>query len=146
MTILYENTLLKSVGHKGPRKITIAVPSVIHPTDYYTDPDSLVKAARSTTASTTGIEVFTNKVPRWNSSIHGYFLDFSPGRVKEPSAKNFQIISSAVAQPHADSCPVIAQFGRINETEYALDFASPFTPLMAFGLALSSLDFKICCE
>jgi tubby-related protein 1 len=159
LVVLYSNMLWKSVGTKGPRKMTVAVPSVIHPTDYYTDHEALLRAAKtvardasvSTDCHPTGVEILENKEPRWNASINGYVLNFSE-RVKEPSVKNFQLVKSERIKrveenpsgPNIDQ--VILQFGRLNDTEYSLDFASPITPLMAFALALSSLDFKLCCE
>jgi len=140
VSIRYENTILKS-SKKSPRHMTIAVPSVLVPTDYYSDSEALRKATAhgARIVPHSGIEIFHNKQPRWNSSVNGYTLNFS-SRVREPSVKNFQLVT---CDDNGDIC---MQFGKIQDGEYSLDFASPFTPLAAFGIALSSLDFKLCCE
>lgn len=138
VSVRYENTLFRTVPNKkGPRHMTVALPSVLHPTDYYSNPVALRKATDH--GSQPGIEIFHNKKPRWNSSVNGYVLKFSE-RVREPSVKNFQLVTTL------DDTDICMQFGKIGEDEYSLDFTTPFTPLAAFGLALSSLDFKLCCE
>ena len=39
---------------------------------------------------------------------------------------------------------LILQFGKIKEDIFALDFAYPLSALQAFGLALASIDSKLC--
>jgi tubby-related protein 1 len=41
---------------------------------------------------------------------------------------------------------VIMQFGRIGDNDFTCDFQYPLSPLQAFGIALSSFDYKIACE
>ena len=141
VSIQYENTFLRGVpAKKGPRSMTVAAPSVTHRTDYYVDHQALQKAANAGISNPpSGIEVLRNKEPRWSSSVNGYVLNFSE-RVREPSVKNFLLVAAG------DSGDVRMQFGKTGDNEYCLDFASPITPLAAFGIALSSLDFKLCCE
>jgi tubby-related protein 1 len=38
------------------------------------------------------------------------------------------------------------QFGRFGEEAFSLDFSWPFSPFQAFGIAISSFDYKIACE
>jgi hypothetical protein len=38
------------------------------------------------------------------------------------------------------------QFGRIGENSFNLDVKYPFSILQGFGIALSSLDFKLGCR
>jgi tubby and related proteins len=138
VSIRYESTLLRSVPtKKGPRHMSVAAPSTLFPTDYYSDPFALRNATDN--GIQPGIEIFYNKEPRWNNSVNGYVLKFSE-RVREPSVKNFQLVTNL------DNTDICMQFGKIGENEYSLDFTTPFTPLAAFGIALSSLDFKLCCE
>ena len=142
VSIRYEDTIFRSSAiQKTPRDITVAVPSVGDPTDYYSDPEALRKAVAPGTRLPphSGIEIFHNKKPQWNVSVNGYVLNFSE-RVREPSVKNFQLVTSL------DSGEIRMQFGKLGEGEYSLDFTAPFTPLAAFGIALSSIDFKLCCE
>jgi tubby-related protein 1 len=37
-------------------------------------------------------------------------------------------------------------FGKVNESKFNLDMAYPISPLIAFGIALSSFDSRIMCE
>lgn len=41
---------------------------------------------------------------------------------------------------------VIMQFGRVGDNDFTCDFQAPLSPLQAFGIALSSFDYKIACE
>lgn len=41
---------------------------------------------------------------------------------------------------------VIVQFGRVGKDLFTLDFRFPLSPLQAFGIALSSFDYKLACE
>jgi tubby-related protein 1 len=38
------------------------------------------------------------------------------------------------------------QFGRLGDDSFSLDFTWPFSPIQAFGIAISSFDYKIACE
>jgi hypothetical protein len=37
-------------------------------------------------------------------------------------------------------------FGKVDEHTFSLEFANPFSPLQAFGIAISCFDFKLNCE
>ena len=41
---------------------------------------------------------------------------------------------------------VIMQFGRVGKDAFTMDFQHPLCALQAFGIALSSFDYKIACE
>jgi len=45
-----------------------------------------------------------------------------------------------------DENKVYLQFGRVGEKDFNLDFQWPLSPLQAFGIALSSFDYKLACE
>lgn len=72
----------------------------------------------------------------------GYTLNFN-GRVNEKSSRNFQIIDTTEQGLNRS---IKLQCGKINENKFMLDFQFPFTPLQAFAVALSSLDFKLLCR
>ncbi|KDO33166.1 hypothetical protein SPRG_01978 [Saprolegnia parasitica CBS 223.65] len=75
-----------------------------------------------------------NKPPRWVESLQAFGLNFD-GRVRVASVKNFVLLSGG-----ADAVMV---FGRTPDRNvYVLDYAPPLTPLLAFAIALSSLDAK----
>ena len=38
------------------------------------------------------------------------------------------------------------QFGRVGKDAFTMDFQYPLCALQAFGIALSSFDYKIACE
>lgn len=81
-----------------------------------------------------------NKSPKWNDAANAYVLNFH-GRVTQPSVKNFQLVDEQDAEE-----VVVMQFGRVGDHEFTCDFAYPLSPLQAFGIALSSFDYKIACE
>jgi tubby-related protein 1 len=54
--------------------------------------------------------------------------------------KNFQLIDDK------DENKIYLQFGRVGEQMFNLDFQWPFSPLMAFAIALTSFDNKFACE
>jgi tubby-related protein 1 len=54
--------------------------------------------------------------------------------------KNFQLVDDNNDEH------IYLQFGRIEDEHFNLDFQWPLSPLQAFGIALSSFDYKIACE
>ena len=86
--------------------------------------------------------------PAWNASCRAYVLNFN-GRVTRPSVKNFQF-GFAAARNDADvsgddaSHPrVFAQFGRVDDNLFTLDFAHPLGPLTAFAACLSAFESRL---
>jgi tubby-related protein 1 len=71
--------------------------------------------------------------------VQAFVLNFN-GRVDRASVKNFQLIDDH------DEAKVYLQFGRVGEKDFNLDFQWPLSPLQAFGIALSSFDYKLACE
>ena len=41
---------------------------------------------------------------------------------------------------------VVMQFGRVGKDAFTMDYQYPLCALQAFGIALSSFDYKIACE
>ncbi len=74
------------------------------------------------------------------------------GRVKQSSAKNFQLIqndhginiSSLIKIFTKDT--IYLQFGKIDENTFSMDFQHPFSIFQAFAVSISSLATKIFCE
>ncbi|GMH55577.1 hypothetical protein TrRE_jg11200 [Triparma retinervis] len=62
-----------------------------------------------------------------------YRLNFH-GRVTTPSVKNFQVVDPG--RPRE----VLAQFGRVEEDKFHLDFRRPLTAFQAFGMALAQFN------
>ena len=62
-------------------------------------------------------------------------------RVTRASVKNFQLCNVA---KYPDQ--VIMQFGRVGKDAFTMDYQFPLCGLQAFGIALSSFDYKIACE
>jgi len=86
-----------------------------------------------------GMQQLMNKPPKWSEEVGAYVLNFN-GRVTMASVKNFQL----VAPDELDEVKV--QFGRVGKDLFTLDFRFPLSPLQAFGIALSSFDYKLACE
>lgn len=89
------------------------------------------------------VTTLCSKAATYCDEAKGFTLDFE-GRVREPSVKNFQL----VAWDHntgRQGKDVLLQFGKLDSTTFILDFAFPLSVQTAFGLALSSIDTKLCC-
>lgn len=69
---------------------------------------------------------------------NSYMLNFN-GRVDLGSPKNFQLIKEGGEE-------IFLQFGKINETTFAMDFQHPLSLYQAFSICLSSLSSKLACE
>ncbi|CAD8135125.1 unnamed protein product [Paramecium pentaurelia] len=65
-----------------------------------------------------------------------YTLDFF-GRVKQASVKNTQLIMKNDIKDL-----IYFQLGKVNDQQFNLDFMSPFSPLLAFQVALTIFDFQ----
>ena len=140
----YESNLL---GAKGPRKMTVALPSV----------DSTGQPALFThTGEQNGLEAamgegdvanevkknvycLVNRAPKWSERVAAYTLDFK-GRVTMASVKNFQLVENQ------EDDRIVLQFGKTGVDEFTMDFRAPLSPLQALGICLSSLDNKWACE
>mmetsp|Transcript_22864 Transcript_22864/g.74011 ORF Transcript_22864/g.74011 Transcript_22864/m.74011 type:complete len:496 (-) Transcript_22864:680-2167(-) len=139
--ILYKQNVL---GSRGPRKMKVMVPSI--------DENGLRKELRPTRSDETMLErykaaqndqdvqILKNKPPKWNDQVGAYVLNFN-GRVTRASVKNFQLYN-----PIKDPEAVIMQFGRVGKDGFTMDYQHPLCALQAFGIALSSFDYKIACE
>ena len=66
-------------------------------------------------------------------------LNFN-GRVDKASVKNFQLIDEY------DDNKIYMQFGRVGKDAFNMDCAFPVSLFQAYGIALSSFDFKFACE
>ena len=71
--------------------------------------------------------------------MQAFVLNFN-GRVDKASVKNFQLIDEY------DDNKIYMQFGRVGKDAFTMDFQYPLCALQAFGIALSSFDYKIACE
>ena len=102
----------------------------------------------------------SNKEPQWNEETESFVLNFQ-GRVTLASVKNFQVVSDK------DLDYICLQFGRgatfsleyrtvmgfniwhgniVGDNFFTMDLKYPFSPIQAFGVALTSLDTKLACE
>lgn len=134
------------LGARGPRKMQVYLPRVNMVDDRVEEwkgkedmalPDAMLERVRRGDISE--FHHFINKPPRWNDQVKAYVLNFN-GRVTMASVKNFQLVAPK------DHETVLLQFGRVDKHEFTMDVRWPFTPLQAFGVALSSFDSKIACD
>ena len=140
-TILYKQNVL---GSRGPRKMKVLVPNVdehgtrveLRPTTMEQTMLERYKAAKHED----DIQILRNKQPKWNEQVGAYVLNFN-GRVTRASVKNFQLCNHAKDPDH-----VVMQFGRVGKDAFTMDYQWPLCGLQAFGIALSSFDYKIACE
>jgi len=140
-TVLYKQNVL---GSRGPRKMKVMVPTVneqgqrkvLRPTSKDETMLERYKAAKNDD----DVQILKNKQPKWNDQVGAYVLNFN-GRVTRASVKNFQLCNMA-----RDPDAVLMQFGRVGKDSFNMDYQYPLCALQAFGIALSSFDYKIACE
>ena len=84
------------------------------------------------------IRMYNNRQPQWVEQLGGYMLNFR-GRVEVASIKNF------ILEDKPDGSELVV-FGKVNDAKFNLDMMCPISPLIAFGIALSSFDSRIMCE
>jgi tubby-related protein 1 len=76
--------------------------------------------------------VLETKEPTFENG--NYRLNFH-GRVTVPSVKNFQLVSPDAPEQ------LVAQFGKVGDDRFHLDFKAPLTAYQAFCIALSQFNF-----
>ena len=77
------------------------------------------------------IRVLKTKEPTFERGQ--YRLNFR-GRVTTPSVKNFQVVDPA------DVSEIVAQFGRVTDDSFHLDYKYPMNAFQAFAMALAQFD------
>lgn len=77
-------------------------------------------------------QLLITRLPVWNEEVESLVLDFR-GRNIQASAKNFHLALSQ-KQKHT-----ICQFGKLSDTNFALDFKFPMSAIQAFAAAMSTL-------
>lgn len=139
--VLYKQNVL---GSRGPRKMKVMVPDVnergerkvLRPQNAE---ETMLERYKSA-MDEEDVQILKNKPPKWNEQVGAYVLNFN-GRVTRASVKNFQLYN-----PTKDPEAVLMQFGRVGKDAFTMDYQSPLCALQAFGIALSSFDYKIACE
>ncbi|KAJ2827318.1 Tubby- protein 2 [Coemansia furcata] len=124
------------LGSTGPREMTAIVHAVDDDRPLAIDPEPLIERYRRGADTDPGIIPLINKPPIFISETASYALDFGP-RVTMRSVKNFQLI-----HPH-DKDYIVMQFGKSAPNSFALDIRFPMSPIMALGIAITSLDRKV---
>lgn len=81
--------------------------------------------------SPSDVAFLCSKVPKWNSRSETYELPFH-GRANLASVRNFQLVD----RKRADR--VVLLYGKVEEDEFALDYAYPLSMLQALSICLSS--------
>jgi len=137
--VLYEPNIL---GFKGPRKMKVLTTRLDENGEFIPCKPRNAKETlieRSKDPFDREMLVLYNKAPQWNEETQSYVLNFNH-RVRIASVKNFQIVNND------DLDYIIMQFGKKKKNIFTLDFRYPFSALLAFAIALTSLDTKIACE
>ncbi|KAJ2003250.1 hypothetical protein GGI04_002979 [Coemansia thaxteri] len=140
--VQYEVNIL---GRKGPRKMNV----VIHAVDNTGAPTSstaaideggpLMERFRCGLDTDPDIVPLCNKPPVWCTDTRSFILDFG-GRVTVSSVKSFQLMHPT------DKDYVVMQFGKVGQDSFTLDIRFPMSPVMALGVAVTSLDRKLACH
>jgi len=116
-----------------PRKLHVLVPPV--DSDNTTIPYQAAADSDMCERFVTGVQgkmtVLHTKEPTFERGQ--YRLNFH-GRVTTPSVKNFQIVNPSNVRD------VIAQFGRVSDSTFHLDFKHPLNAFQAFAMALAQFN------
>jgi tubby-related protein 1 len=151
--ITYSSTVW-SKKPRGPRKMQVILPHVgklgeVVESRPLVEEGNLLPLARSVPETDQGVQaappfpgkadVYENKAPKWNDQIGAFVLNFNK-RVTAASVKNFQLVSAN------DPDIVHLQFGRAGKETFTMDVRYPLSIAQAFGIVLSSFDYKLCCE
>jgi len=136
---------------RGPRKMSVYMPNVTNNGERIArkaanpQVDGLLAIGEAQASNpvadpnTSLVQPFVNKPPKWNEQVGAFVLNFNK-RVTQASVKNFQLIRND------DPDMIYLQFGRIAKDTFNIDFRYPLSPFQAFAIALSSFDYKLCCE
>jgi tubby-related protein 1 len=151
--ISYTNTVWAK-KQRGPRRMKVALPKVgklgdVKESRPLTEEGQLLPVLRSVSdadapgpqveAESDVADLYQNKQPKWNDQIGAFVLNFNK-RVSTASVKNFQLVN------HSDPDVVYLQFGRAGKDSFTMDVRYPMSIVQAFGIVLSSFDYKLCCE
>jgi tubby-related protein 1 len=149
--INYVNTVWAKKS-RGPRRMKVALPKVgklgeVRESRPLTEDGALLPVLRSVPDGDTPgpqmesevADLYQNKVPKWNDQIGAFVLNFNK-RVSTASVKNFQLVNQY------DPDVVYLQFGRAGKEAFTMDVRHPLSIVQAFGIVLSSFDYKLCCE
>ncbi|CAN0224196.1 unnamed protein product [Ectocarpus sp. 8 AP-2014] len=119
---------------QGPRKLEVLVADS---DDDLVDHASLLNSfGNDNTNIITPVPRMHSIKPEWDEDAGYFVLEFYKDRIKKQSVKNFML--------HNSRGQFIMQFGRSKEDNvFALDFTGPFSPLAAFGVALSGCDSSV---
>ncbi len=110
--------------------------------------NDLIELKNKTPTYNEGYSIYKNKSFNLVSKL--YTLNLKGNRFKQPSNKNFQIISSNEEHMFIyilnkicicfdiDENNVVMQFGRIDDNNFALDYRYPLTAIQAFAIGSSS--------
>ncbi|KAL1520079.1 hypothetical protein AB1Y20_023554 [Prymnesium parvum] len=79
-----------------------------------------------------GVAVVVSRMPKWNERSQTYELPFV-GRANWASARNFQLVEQGGSGER-----VILLYGKMEENEFAMDFAHPLSFLHAFAICLTT--------
>jgi tubby-related protein 1 len=149
--INYTNTVWAK-KQRGPRRMKVALPKVgklgeVKESRPLNDEGALLPVLRSVPddnapgpqMESDAADVYQNKQPKWNDQIGAFVLNFNK-RVSTASVKNFQLVNQT------DPDVVYLQFGRAGKETFTMDVRYPLSIVQAFGIVLSSFDYKLCCE
>ena len=79
------------------------------------------------------VSILESRRPKWNARTETYELPFG-GRANWASARNFQLVERGASEGSA----VALLYGKMEEDEFALDFAFPLSLLNAFAIVLTT--------
>lgn len=98
------------------------------------------QAERATRERTSGtrdaaLAILESRVPKWDAKTGSLVLPYA-GRAKLASARNFQLVHRGGAAKQT-----VLLYGKLEEDDFALDFAHPLSMLQALAIVLTTWDW-----
>ena len=81
------------------------------------------------------LTLLESRSPKWNSRTETFELPFG-GRANHASARNFQLVARGASDDR-----VVLLYGKMEDDEFALDFAHPLSVLHAFAIVLTTFGW-----
>lgn len=84
---------------------------------------------------------FVNALPEWDPIMKVHSLKFN-GRATEVSVKNFKLVKDGVGSQTVGGLnqQMYLRMGKVGKHTFNIDFRAPYSPVQAFGIALSSFE------
>ena len=126
----------------APRRMHVVIPDGTTSYSSRSGQEGQLLAAAEGTMPRHQFRYMANTSPTWDAGRKVYRMNFH-NRVTLASSKNFQLIKADSSFKAEMPESLTMQFGRVDQTSFSFDAASPLSALQAFAIALSVFDDRV---